>query len=134
MDDILCRLRCSKDSHTSPLVVSTRLICLVHLTNIVDNALALSLRAFLALWYINLLATYCHSTNPKMRSLWFSFLAFLPSLVYAEGQIPVVNGVIGGVGPLTETVKPTLLKAVATTPGKLRFKENSGVCGNQCFL
>ncbi len=57
-----------------------------------------------------------------MRFLWFSLLSFLPSLVYAEGQVPVVDGVTGGLGP-----------AMNTTPGKLRFKENTGFCGKAHF-
>lgn len=45
-------------------------------------------------------------------------------------QVPVVNGVIGGVPEASET--PGNLKVQspqATTPGKLRVTENSGVCG-----
>ncbi|KAF9448783.1 serine carboxypeptidase [Macrolepiota fuliginosa MF-IS2] len=62
-----------------------------------------------------------------MRFLWFSLLSLIPVSVYA-GQIPVVNGVIGGVDTSAETVKPVSFSTAATTPGKLRFKENSGVC------
>ncbi|KJA15643.1 hypothetical protein HYPSUDRAFT_148806 [Hypholoma sublateritium FD-334 SS-4] len=45
------------------------------------------------------------------------------------GQIPTVNGILGGV----PTIKPDTFKGadvlpLATTPGKLRVVENSGVC------
>ena len=55
-------------------------------------------------------------------------LAVLPTIVLAR-QIPVVDGVIGGTrASVPETFKAADLKAAATTPGKLRVTENSGVC------
>ena len=60
-----------------------------------------------------------------------SVLAALPVSTVLGGQIPVVNGVIGGVNsrPLSGngTDQFGILPA-ATTPGKLRVTENSGVC------
>ncbi|KAJ7138626.1 alpha/beta-hydrolase [Mycena filopes] len=60
-----------------------------------------------------------------MLFLWVSVLAahayaFTPS----PGQVPVRNGVVGGVG--NKTLKT--ITEFATTPGKLRVVENSGVC------
>lgn len=46
----------------------------------------------------------------------------------SPGQIPVIDGVIGGVGHQTVKTKPAL-EPLATTPGKLRTVENSGICG-----
>lgn len=46
-------------------------------------------------------------------------------------QIPVVNKVIGGVGSTLDRAQLELvnsIKPTATTPGKLRVTENSGVC------
>ncbi|KAJ7677035.1 serine carboxypeptidase [Mycena polygramma] len=61
---------------------------------------------------------------------WTTLLASLPiSAVVglkSPGQVPVRNGVIGGVG--NKTVKAENLKSFATTPGKLRLVENSGIC------
>ncbi|KAF9476392.1 serine carboxypeptidase [Pholiota conissans] len=59
-------------------------------------------------------------------------LGVIPSQGVIGGQIPVVNGVYGSV-PTTdsETLKVAdagVLTTRATTPGKLRVKENSGVC------
>ncbi|KAJ3558811.1 hypothetical protein NP233_g11424 [Leucocoprinus birnbaumii] len=62
-----------------------------------------------------------------MRSLWVSLISFLP-LAVRGGQIPIVNGVIGGVSNTTENFKPKFLNSAATTPGKLRYVQNSGVC------
>lgn len=72
-----------------------------------------------------------------MRLLWLSLLSFL-SVAFA-GQIPIVDGVIGGVPKTTNKVKPAVLSNAAITPGKLRFKENSGICGEsflaiQCYF
>ncbi|KAL4255041.1 peptidase S10 family protein, partial [Pleurotus pulmonarius] len=58
--------------------------------------------------------------------------AILPALVPLSraGQIPVVEGVIGGVPAafnLTEKADSVLAPA-ATTPGQLRIVENHGVC------
>ncbi|PPQ68463.1 hypothetical protein CVT24_005560 [Panaeolus cyanescens] len=50
------------------------------------------------------------------------------------GQVPVVDGVIGGVPTSFSTYHETSRKfftvstAAATTPGKLRVKENTGIC------
>lgn len=59
--------------------------------------------------------------------------AILPALIPLAnaGQIPVVDGVIGGVPAtfnLTEKADSVLAPA-ATTPGQLRIVENHGVCG-----
>ena len=62
----------------------------------------------------------------------FSVLAFLPiaKVIASGGQIPVVDGVLGGV---SSTARPKLKVASASTtpntPGQLRVVENSGVCG-----
>jgi hypothetical protein len=64
----------------------------------------------------------------------------LPTLING-GQIPVVDGVIGGVpSPGAHNFK-NLAGAVSSnastppTPGKLRVVENSGVCGESfCLL
>ncbi|KAJ3575512.1 hypothetical protein NP233_g1062 [Leucocoprinus birnbaumii] len=50
-----------------------------------------------------------------------------------SGQIPVIDGIIGGVrnvgsGFQTKQTKPTILHSSAVTPGKLRYKQNSGIC------
>lgn len=63
-----------------------------------------------------------------MRSILFA-LAAVP-LAFAR-QVPVVDGVIGGVPVLPRTPHvdaASLAKPAATTPGKLRIVENSGVC------
>ena len=58
-----------------------------------------------------------------------ALLAALPSLTVRGGQIPLVNGVYGGVGPATAAdTKLAAVSPAATTPGKLRVVENSGVC------
>ncbi|KAG6853470.1 hypothetical protein C0991_004144 [Blastosporella zonata] len=59
-----------------------------------------------------------------------ALIAFPVIGVIGVGQIPVVDGVLGGV-PTSSTLKPQTLKVdvtAATTPGKLRVVENSGVC------
>jgi hypothetical protein len=66
-------------------------------------------------------------------SAFLAALAVLPLQGVLAGQFPVVNGVLGGV-PTTvaKTFKPSdilHLSTAATTPGKLRVVENSGVCG-----
>jgi hypothetical protein len=68
------------------------------------------------------------------RSVFIAILA-LPALI-SGGQVPIVDGVIGGV-PSPEACKFKAPKeafsnnALPTvpTPGKLRVVENSGVCG-----
>ncbi|RDB15267.1 Carboxypeptidase S1 [Hypsizygus marmoreus] len=45
------------------------------------------------------------------------------------GQIPIIDGVIGGVSNDTQLIKPhRTLSVAATIPGKLRVTENSGIC------
>ncbi|KAF9258401.1 serine carboxypeptidase [Marasmius fiardii PR-910] len=61
-----------------------------------------------------------------LSPLHLSLLA-LPFSVLG-GQIPVVDGVIGGVPSTNSPVEPQPLTAAATTPGALRVVENSGVC------
>ncbi|KAJ6556987.1 serine carboxypeptidase [Mycena vulgaris] len=65
------------------------------------------------------------------------FLAWLISLtavssvlgVKSAGQIPIREGVIGGVATTkSATVKSESLQPFATTPGALRVVENSGIC------
>lgn len=71
-----------------------------------------------------------------MRSLlllcFTALISLDPSLVLG-GQIPVVDGVLGGVPTIVaDTVKKAdILTPAATTPGKLRVVENSGICGIQ---
>ncbi|KAJ7477378.1 serine carboxypeptidase [Mycena latifolia] len=63
-----------------------------------------------------------------MHFPWVSLLAALPSVVglKSAGQIPTRNGIVGGVG--NKTLKAETVKQFATTPGKLRVTENSGIC------
>ncbi|KJA15644.1 hypothetical protein HYPSUDRAFT_48173 [Hypholoma sublateritium FD-334 SS-4] len=67
-----------------------------------------------------------------MRLTLISFLSLLPWPVVYSGQIPVVDGVIGGVpGPdsnFVELLAVPQVVDVVTTPGKLRVVENSGIC------
>ena len=57
-----------------------------------------------------------------------ALLAALPVSTVRGGQIRLINGAFGGVGPATaDDVRITDVKR-ATTPGKLRVTENSGVC------
>lgn len=63
-----------------------------------------------------------------------AFVALLPLPVVLGGQIPVVNGIIGGVlsdDSLKEVIDipQDLVNKTPTTPGKLRVVENSGICG-----
>ncbi|KAG5640901.1 hypothetical protein DXG03_006686 [Asterophora parasitica] len=57
-------------------------------------------------------------------------LAALPVLgVIATGQIPVIDGVLGGTSKSSNVpANSQLFSIAATTPGKLRVVENSGVC------
>ncbi|KAJ6609023.1 serine carboxypeptidase [Mycena sp. CBHHK59/15] len=59
---------------------------------------------------------------------WVTLLVSLPSAfgLKSAGQVPIRNGVIGGVS--NKTVKAETIKQFATTPGKLRVTENSGIC------
>ncbi|KAJ7452963.1 serine carboxypeptidase [Mycena galericulata] len=62
---------------------------------------------------------------------WLVLLTAVSSAFGAKsaGQIPIRNGVIGGVGaPKPATVKSQVLQPLATTPGALRVVENSGIC------
>ncbi|KAJ7733030.1 serine carboxypeptidase [Mycena metata] len=63
---------------------------------------------------------------------WVSGLALLPisalAVTPSAGQVPIRNGVVGGVGNKTVKVETDTVKQFATTPGKLRVTENSGVC------
>lgn len=46
------------------------------------------------------------------------------------GQVPVVGGLVGGVPQRSQTyTSPSRLVASNVTAGKLRFVENSGICG-----
>jgi hypothetical protein len=71
----------------------------------------------------------------------FSLLGLVPFISLAlAGQFPEFDGVVGGVpkGPATKTTtfaaaepESKVAAAIPTTitPGKLRYVENSGVCG-----
>ncbi|KAF8875302.1 serine carboxypeptidase [Infundibulicybe gibba] len=59
---------------------------------------------------------------------YLSLLCSIPLTGVLGGQIPVVDGVLGGVPSNPVLEKPKVLKTAATTPGKLRVVENSGVC------
>ncbi|EKM75505.1 hypothetical protein AGABI1DRAFT_109384 [Agaricus bisporus var. burnettii JB137-S8] len=54
-------------------------------------------------------------------------LISLISLAFAQ-QIPVIDGVIGGVPQNNSNVEPDSFRSAAITPGKLRYVENSGIC------
>lgn len=48
------------------------------------------------------------------------------------GQVPIVDGVIGGVPSTPHALEDSVIEstsASAPTPGKLRVTENSGICG-----
>ncbi|KXN85070.1 Carboxypeptidase S1 [Leucoagaricus sp. SymC.cos] len=66
-----------------------------------------------------------------MKFILLCLLSIIPTAIHA-GQIPIINGVIGGVRNSDNTtrsrVKPAILGSSVVTPGKLRYKENSGVC------
>jgi hypothetical protein len=72
-----------------------------------------------------------------MHSLLFLFVTvflLFDAWPVLGGQIPRVNGVLGGV-PTTAAdtfKKADILIAAATTPGKLRIVANSGICGRRC--
>lgn len=59
-----------------------------------------------------------------------AFLAALPISGVLGGQVPIVDGVLGGVRttPRQSAAKVETVQPAATTPGKLRVVENSGVC------
>ena len=53
----------------------------------------------------------------------------LPALIYG-GQVPVVDGVTGGVPyGAHDFTNPAGVASTLLTPGKLRVVENSGICG-----
>ena len=59
-----------------------------------------------------------------------SFLAAFPVIGVIGGQVPLVDGVLGGVP--NSFSQPQVLEdtsTAATTPGALRVTENSGICG-----
>jgi hypothetical protein len=65
-----------------------------------------------------------------------TLVLLLPFTSVLAGQVPIVNGVPGGIRegtiPGTRKVLSKLADqshTLATTPGKLRIVENSGVCG-----
>lgn len=66
------------------------------------------------------------------KSLAAAFLAVLPASEVLAGQIPVVDGVIGGRRAATAaatTAKVQQLHSDASiVPGALRVTENSGIC------
>ncbi|KAI0758948.1 alpha/beta-hydrolase [Fomes fomentarius] len=67
---------------------------------------------------------------PRLSALT-SLLAVLPVSTILGGQVPVINGVIGGTGALVDDAaafKVADIKPAATAPGSLRVVENSGVC------
>jgi len=57
-------------------------------------------------------------------------LAFAAAAITGElgGQIPIIDGILGGISNTTSPIKSKLLSIAATTPGKLRVVENSGIC------
>ncbi|PFH50862.1 hypothetical protein AMATHDRAFT_75331 [Amanita thiersii Skay4041] len=61
-----------------------------------------------------------------------SYISVIAAAIFSTGayagQIPVIDGVIGGVPRTTATRRPADFEVAATTPGKLRAIENSGVC------
>ncbi|KAJ7272462.1 serine carboxypeptidase [Mycena rebaudengoi] len=61
---------------------------------------------------------------------WLGVLLSLTSAlaVKGPGQIPAVDGVVGGVRKHTATKITPLLRPFTTMPGKLRAVENSGIC------
>ena len=63
-------------------------------------------------------------------SVFAAFLAVLPALPALAGQVPVVEGVVGGVRSLAASSQAESKARAKTspTPGKLRVTENSGVC------
>ncbi|KAJ7017684.1 serine carboxypeptidase [Mycena alexandri] len=62
---------------------------------------------------------------------WIVTITAIPSALAAKsaGQVPIRNGVIGGVVTTkTPTVEAETVQSFATKPGALRVVENSGVC------
>ena len=78
-------------------------------------------------------------TMPSMLRAVITYLtAFQVSSFIAASQVPAIDGVIGGVPPSSGSAKsgsqPLQLTSFATTPGKLRVTENSGVCGTPSLV
>jgi len=71
-----------------------------------------------------------------VRSVLLSIFA-LPAALIRGQQIPVIDGVIGGVPSSdasgAKTQKATVFIDANPTPGKLRVVEKSGVCGGYLF-
>ena len=67
-----------------------------------------------------------------VRTRIFAVLCALSPILQAYArQIPVVDGIVGGVPSLEPVVQQNAeatVTSAATTPGKLRVTENSGVC------
>lgn len=63
-----------------------------------------------------------------MISIFTVLLAAIPLSGVLGGQVPVANNVLGGVPENAGSPKPQPASVSATTPGKLRVTENSGVC------
>jgi len=61
-------------------------------------------------------------------SAFVALLAGIPALCVLGGQVPVVHGVVGGVPSSLSTRELSSSLVTATTPGKLRVTENSGIC------
>lgn len=69
-----------------------------------------------------------------MLSKLLTALTVLPWYGALGGQIPVIEGILGGIpSVIPDTVKKADTLPSVTTPGKLRIVENSGVCG-RCSL
>lgn len=69
--------------------------------------------------------------------LFTAFAAILTTLHISTvlgSQVPVVDGIIGGVptGPVDKVKLATRPGISTVTPGALRIVENSGVCGMLC--
>ncbi|KAF8636217.1 hypothetical protein AX17_003703 [Amanita inopinata Kibby_2008] len=64
-----------------------------------------------------------------MRVSYLSaFLAATSFVGVSARQIPVINGIIGGVSNTTKTTKAAKVKATTAATGGLRVVENSGIC------
>ncbi|OBZ77753.1 Carboxypeptidase S1 [Grifola frondosa] len=66
----------------------------------------------------------------RLRTAVAAVFTALPVVPVLGGQFPVVNGIVGG-RPISQDytfVSNKVLTTAATTPGKLRVVENSGVC------
>ena len=70
----------------------------------------------------------------RLRFVFAAIFVFPGPALISGNQIPIVNGVIGGVSSSDSRTFKTTKRAFsndapARTPGKLRVVENSGVCG-----